>query len=287
MTVLDLTADEYHADATRTATPTLSSGIVKLLCTKTPLHAWAAHPRLNPDYQPTHDDKFDVGTACHSLLLQGIDLVHVVDANDWRTKDAKLERDSARGTGKIPLLTRQWDEVSLMLDAVRQQVARLPIKPPPFTNGTPEQTIVWNEAGVMCRARLDWLHADALTIDDLKTTSVDFDRWTRKTMWENGYALQAAWYQRGVQSVYGVTFCDFRFVLAEVAPPYAVSVVDLAPSALSLANEQIDYALATWRQCLETDTWPAYPLRIATVEAPAWLETRWYERQAAILEAAA
>ena len=278
MTVLDLTADEYHADQTGEP-PTLSASIAKLLVTKTPAHARAAHPRLNPDWRPSYEEKFDVGTACHSLLLQGIDVVHRVDAPDWRTKAAKDERDWARGTGKVPLLERQWLEVEQMLDAVRVQVARLPLSPPPFTDGVPEQTLVWEEAGVRCRARIDWLHNDHLTIDDLKTTSASAEpnAWA-KTLYGMGADLQAAAYVRAVQAAFGVTFVTFRWIVAEAYPPYAVSVIDLAPSALQLANEKWDYALGIWRRCLETNEWPAYAPRVASVEAPAWEEARFLER---------
>lgn len=287
MTILDLTADEYHADAVE-GPPTLSASIAKLLVTKTPAHARAAHPKLNPDYRPTYDDKFDLGTAVHSLLLQGVDIAHVVQENDWRKNSAKDERDWARGTGKIPLLERQWLEVEAMLDAVRVQVARLPLTPPPFTDGEPEKTLVWEEAGVRCRARIDWLHNDHLTITDLKTTSASAepDAW-RRTMYGFGGDVQAAFHTRGVQAVYGTSFVSFRFVVAETYPPYAVSVVDLAPSAMALANEKVDEALAVWRRCLETDTWPGYPARVASIDVPGWEEARWLERQAVAQEMAA
>lgn len=277
---LDMTSDEYHADETGD-TPTLNASIARILCTRTPAHAWAAHPKLNPEWQRREDDKFDVGNVVHSLLLQGIDIVHRVDANDWRTKDAKLERDSARGRGKIPLLERQWSEVAAMLDAVRAQVASLPLTPPPFTDGQPEQTLVWSEHGVRCRARLDWLHHDGLTVDDLKTTTASAEpaAWAR-TLYGMGADIQAAFYTRAVQAVYGHTVVDFRWVVAECAPPYAVSVINLAPSAMALANEKVDHALAVWRRCLATDTWPGYPPQVASVEAPGYEESRWLERQA-------
>lgn len=286
MTVLDLSADAYHADDTGD-TPTLSASIARILCAKTPAHAKAAHPRLNPDYERKAEDKFDVGTAFHSLLLQGVDLVHVVHANDWRTKDAQAARDEARSYGRIPLLAKQWNEVSLMLDAVRAQLATLRIQPAPFSNGTPEQTIVWDEDGVRCRARLDWLHSGGLLIDDLKTTSASAepDAW-RKTMYGMGADVQAAFYIRGVQAVFGHTFVDFRFVVAETYPPYAISLIDLSPAALALANEKVDHAVATWRRCLEEDRWPAYPSRVASVDPPGWEEARWLERQAVAEEMA-
>jgi hypothetical protein len=280
MTVLDLTADQYHADATGEV-PTLSASIARILCAKTPAHAKAAHPRLNPNYERKVEDKFDVGTAMHSLLLQGVDLVHICHYDDWRKAEAREARDEARAHGRIPLLAKQWDEVARMLDAVRDQLNQWPSSPKPLETGTPEQTIVWNEDGVMCRARLDWLSGDGLLIEDLKTTSASADpqAWA-KTLYGMGADIQAAFYIRGVQAVYGHTFVDFRWLVAECFPPYAVSVVNLAPSALALANERVDYAVETWRRCLESGEWPAYPQRVASVSPPAWVEAQWLERQA-------
>src|SRR5260221_5320495 len=45
----DIADADYHADCC--AVPSLSSSIVKLLDQQTPLHAWQAHPRLNPRFE--------------------------------------------------------------------------------------------------------------------------------------------------------------------------------------------------------------------------------------------
>ena len=57
----DLSAGTYHADPA--AQPSLSATTCKLLCRRFPLHAWHAHPRLNPDYQRVEEKKFDPGTG--------------------------------------------------------------------------------------------------------------------------------------------------------------------------------------------------------------------------------
>ena len=40
-----MSMDEYHADPC--PTPSLSSGIARVLWANTPMHAWFKHPRLN------------------------------------------------------------------------------------------------------------------------------------------------------------------------------------------------------------------------------------------------
>src|SRR3990167_5120693 len=47
--------------------PSLGPGIAKLLVTRSPAHAWAAHPRLNPEYREKESSAFDLGSAAHAM----------------------------------------------------------------------------------------------------------------------------------------------------------------------------------------------------------------------------
>jgi hypothetical protein len=110
-------AAAYHDDPCER--PSLSASLCKILISQSPAHAKAAHPRLNPDYKRTDDDKFSVGTCAHSLLLEGEAGVAVVPYDDWRTNAAKELRDEARQYGRVPLLARDWDQVQAMCAATR------------------------------------------------------------------------------------------------------------------------------------------------------------------------
>lgn len=280
MSVIDIGAAEYHADLTGD-TPTLSASTIKTLLYKSPAHAWHAHPKLNAAYQREQDDRFNLGTVVHSLLLENAaSNIEVVDAPDWRTKIAKEAKEWAKDYGRIPMLKHQWDEAQAAVNGIRDNIAKLNVKPAPFTDGHPEQSIVWDEAGVRCRALIDWWHTNQHTIDDLKTTerSANPEGWTRRTLFEIGADIQAAFYQRGVRAVAGV-MPEFRFVVAETQPPYAVSVVALGPDVLELANRKIDYALNLWRSCLANDRWPSYPTDVCYAQLPPWEESRWLERE--------
>src|SRR5262245_291549 len=152
--VYDLSSEDYHRDPC--PEPSLSSSIAKLLVNSTPLHAWTAHPRLNPDFIRDEAEKFDIGKACHSLILHNVQSFEIIDAEDWRTKEARAKRDAARNAGKIPLLTEQWVRVAAMAHAARIQLNRHREASDAFTNGTPEQTLIWREGPTWCRSRLDW-----------------------------------------------------------------------------------------------------------------------------------
>lgn len=271
-------AQTYHRDDLCDQ-PSLSASIAKILCTSSPAHAWVAHPRLNPDYEQTDDSKYDLGVVCHALLLQGEDVAVQIDAADWRTNAAKDERDAARAAGQVPLLTKDWERAQKMIAAVRSQLESFDAQPPILAAGKPEQTLIWQEDGVWCRALVDWLHDDHAAIDDLKTTSrsANPETWTR-TLFGIGADVQVAFYLRGMKALTGET-PEFRFVVVETSPPYALSVVSLGLAALSLAEVKIDFAVKKWRECLAADRWPGYPTQVCHAELPPWEESRFMDHE--------
>lgn len=276
--IYDIAAGDYHADPSDP--PSLSASIAKLLCNASPLHAWTCHPKLNPDYRRVADEKFDLGTVVHQVFLEGQAAVELIDADDYRTNAAKEARDAARAEGKVPLLAKQWDPVLEMVTALRERVRDHQADPPLFRDGKPEVTLVWEEAGgVVCRSRLDWLRDDRLAVDDLKCTSRSANprSWSR-TIFGLGYDIQAEFYCRGVHQLTGER-PEFRLCVVETSPPYAVSVLSLAPDTQTLARKKVDYALELWAKCLYRDEWPGYEPRVAYAELPAWEEAQWLEQE--------
>ena len=273
-------AIDYHAGPTEI--PSLSASIARILVNKSPAHARAAHPALNPDLERPDETKFDVGQAAHSLFLEGEDKIAVFVGDSWRTQESKEFAADARLAAKIPLLLGQAGRVrSMVADADAQRLTHR-ATPKLFRDGKPEQTLVWEEPnGVICRARLDWLRDDHTAIDDYKTTSASADpaKWTR-TMYGMGADMQVVFYMRGVERVTGIKPV-FRYAVQETYPPYALSVVTLAPSALALANDKVQKAIDTWAVCVADDFWPAYPTDVASIEVPTYEELKWLERQEA------
>lgn len=278
--LLSIPAAEYHADPADV--PSLSSSIAYMLCESTPAHARAAHPRLNPDFERTEEEKFDVGTVAHAMLLEGRDIVEVVYADDWRTKIAKEARAIARLDGKIPLLAKHFDQVKTMVEILREQLAEKNCRPALLVDGKPEQTLIWEDEGVTCRALFDWLHDDLSAVDDLKTTvrTANPNPWTRQTLFSIGADIQVAFYLRGLEVAFGATDVEWRFIVAETSPPFAVSVVSLGPDVLMLARKKVRYALKLWRRCMETGIWPGYPNEICWAELPPWIENQWLAKEA-------
>lgn len=275
--VHQIAAETYHTDPC--ATPSLSASIAKILVNSTPMHAKAAHPRLNPNFERVEKAQYDIGNLAHTLILEGhADRVKVLEFDSYKKKDAQDERDEARATGFIPVLAKDFERIELAVAAIRAQLMARDVEPALFTDGKPEQMIVWEERGITCRALVDWLRDDHLGVDDLKTTSRSANPvlWANRTLWSIGADVQYAFNRRGVKAVTGKD-PEFRFVLAETTPPFATGVVSLAPSATELAEAKVDRAIDRWRECMENDDWPGYPEATYYAEAPAWAELQFME----------
>jgi hypothetical protein len=279
LTTLALDHTSYHQD-TNGAGPTLNSSTARTLLFRTPAHAKAEHPRLTDSPVKRDSPAMDMGTAIHQILLKD-DRIEVGEYPDFKTKDAREWRDEVREQGRVPMLAKAWDEAQTIAGAVREQVAGLNATPKPFTGGLPEQYLSYQDSGADCRALIDWLHNDHATIDDLKTTGITANpyEWARK-LFNTGFDVQAAFYVRAVEQVYGVTPV-FRWVVVETKPPYPVSILTLSDEAMFAARVKVDTAISIWNTCLSTGNWPAYTPDIVVADLPGWMkdkaEDRWAE----------
>lgn len=283
-TIYQMGSDAYHADPADT--PSLSASIGKILIGKSPYHAWLAHPKLNPDYAEKHDDKFDLGTAAHDLILEGgTPRICVIDPQEYRSKPTKADpegsipkgwtnnaireaRDLARSNGLTPILP--WDNAIIrnMKEAAMKFVAGSEIVGI-FDDGKPEQTLVWKDSGVWCRARLDWLTTDRRVILDYKSSASAEPGWFSRQIASMSYDFQAAFYLRGLKAC-GHPDAKFVFLAQEVDPPHACSLHGIAPSMFAIAETRVQMAIDLWRECLTSGKWPAYDNRVHWAEATAW-----------------
>ncbi|KQT54594.1 hypothetical protein ASG43_03140 [Aureimonas sp. Leaf454] len=275
---------DYHADAL-CETPSLSSTIARLLLDASPKHAWAAHPRLNPDTEEEKASTLDVGSAMHAMLLgHGRDIV-ALDFPKWSTNASKEARDSAREAGKIPLLKKDFEAAQRLVAIARVEVDRFPELAGLFDAGAIfEQTAIWREGVLWCRAKLDILRVfpEFIAIVDFKSTdrSAAPDVIGRQ-VFNMGYDVQLAFYRRGLRRVLGPRCPPIRCFLMsqERAGPGALSIVEPDEAVLTLADKKVSAALKLWQTCLERDEWPSYPPFIASVSLPPWVENRWLERE--------
>lgn len=280
---LDAATADYFADPC--PTPSLTQSIAKVLLAKSPLHAWHAHPRLNPDYR--HDDatKYDVGNIAHSLMIgRGKDVV-VLEFDNWLTKASKEVRAVAASAGKLGVLSKHYRRAEAMVRAAREQLELRDLGDL-FAEGHGHGEVVtaWQEGDVWMRQMIDWLSDDGRAFADYKTTgeSAAPHALSRK-MVNDGWAIQAAMGERGLDVLdkKNAGRRRFLFIVQEDEKPFALTVAEIGEGALTMGRKQLDMAVTIWRHCIETDRWPGYPTDIARPEYPGWAETEWLGREIA------
>lgn len=270
---------DYFADPC--VKPSLTQSVAKILLDQSPLHAWHAHPRLNPDYRRDEDRKYDVGNIAHKLILGRGKNVVVLDFDDWRTKAAKEAREAAAADGKLGVLGKHFALADRMVIAAREQLEHRGLSHM-FRDGDGEVVAAWQEGDIWLRQMIDWLTPDRLTFADFKTTEMNAAPHQIPRMMVNaGWPIQAAMGERGLNAIdpQNAGRRKFFFVVQETERPYCLNVVEITEGALTMGRKQLDMAVAQWRHCIEADRWPGYPPEIVRPEYPGWHETQVLARE--------
>jgi hypothetical protein len=270
---------DYRADPC--PTPSLTQSAVKILLERSPKHAWTENPRLNPNFEPDDDPKFDVGNAAHRLVLgRGKDF-EIVKADDWRTKVAKEARERAADEGKIGILEHQFGQAADLAAAARAQLDKHQ-DADAFTAGDAEVMIAWEEDGIWFRALVDWLHADLRIVDDYKSTGMSVAPHVLGMRAEAaGWHIQAAFIERGLDVLdpAGAGRRLFRFIAQETAKPYALVTMHMNEHWLTMGRKKVAIGADIWRTCIETGRWPSYSRNAILPEYPGFKENQWLQRE--------
>ncbi|TYO91457.1 PD-(D/E)XK nuclease-like domain-containing protein [Oceanicella actignis] len=279
-------ADRYHADQLRDV-PTLSSTLARLVIDRSPLHAWTAHPRLNPDWEPTDSKTFDIGRAAHRAVLgDGGDWVVIPDdllaANGAAsTKAAKEFIADVRARGLTPLKSAEAELIERMAMIAEQALVENRIRLDPLRS---ELTALARVDGVWCRAMVDNAPEDPdEPLYDFKTTTNASPDACMRAVMAYGYDMQAAHYLATWKAATGEER-GFRFIFQEKEPPHGVCVIELGGLTMEMAERKMRRARQVWAECLESGSWPCYPPGVHRVELPEWMAEKWLEREAAELE---
>ena len=268
--IYEIPAAEYHADPC--PEPSLSASVARTLIERSPLHAWMQHPKLGNQQEERPADRMSLGTAAHSVILQGSwDPINFIDADSFRTKAAREERDRIIEDGRIPMLDKDRGTI----DAMAHEFARLGIDLREFET---ERTMIWQDKAtelsppIWCRSRVDLL-GDGLILD-LKTTSVPAtpERWGRTLLWD--YATQFGFYRRGYKALKGGKLPAFRFIVQETTPPYSVAQFTFDEAGRAYADYLAEQAVWKWGECIKAQTWPSYESGVNIMEAPYWVRER-------------
>lgn len=270
------------------AQPAVSAGLIKRVVSECPRAAWF-DSWLNPARESDDSAASDAGTIAHGILLEGsTDNVAVIDPENypakngnvpagWTNPDIRAARDDARALGKTPVLLPAMLVIENMVDSARHFIDSLKNTEPAIyaafqpDGGASEQTVIWEEDGMLCRMRPDRISNDRKLIIDPKFSGVSVEpgEWSRKQMGPMGYWISAAMYRRGCRHTFG-TEPDYVFLVIGQEPPHLCSLVGVDPAGFEYGGMQVERGMRTWRQCVERGYWPGYPSRVCYPEVKPW-----------------
>lgn len=276
----DLSEEVYHADPC--PAPSLSSHTAMNIIGKSLLHAWRGHPR-SPLFEPNMlGTAADRGSAAHALLFGG-KTIEPIAADDFRTAAAREARDQARSQGRIPMLQRDIEGLSLMIKPAQQRFADL-------HDGAYlcEQSAIWRRADTPAgwrRGRIDTLSPSRALIVDYKTTEAAVDALScERRIADMGLHIQAAAYVDAVETLQPELLGRVRFVFQwqEQKAPYALSPpIEMSEAFMSLGRAQWLAAGRLWDLALKHGVFPGYSSYPHLACPPSWELSRWEERQLA------
>ncbi len=250
--------EKYLADPCHV--PSLNTSIAQVLLRESPRKAWFSHPRLNPSFQGKEDTKFDIGTAAHALLLEGVNVMEVLDFPDYKTKEARTRRDEARAAGKVPMLTKHSDAVLAMAKAAEAFIAESEIAEY-WPDGESELTAISEERGVWLRCRMDRITKNRRFIFDYKSTEDASPEGFSRQILRMGYHVQEAFYRR-IATNLGAIGPRFVFLAQSCEPPYECTLHGCDPALQEISEYEVERAIGIWRECTKTKSWPSYDSRI-------------------------
>ncbi|MGW2594831.1 PD-(D/E)XK nuclease-like domain-containing protein [Streptomyces sp. NPDC001515] len=259
-------ADDYHADRNSIS----STGLRRLLAPGCP-----AQFKYDLDHPQPPKKEFDLGHAAHLMVLGEGPELEVIDAPDWKKVATRELRDTAYAEGKVPLLTKDHEQVQAMAEAIRQHPLAGPLFQP--GKGVAEQSIFWTDpaTGVRCRIRPDWLkQLPGLTLCvDYKTIKSADPETVSKAIRDHGYHQQDAFYTDGIWAALQPEDVRFVFVFQSKTAPYLVTVRELTDQNRDIGRAKNERALRIYADCQATGIWPDWTgpvTQIPTISMPTW-----------------
>lgn len=267
------------------ALPALSSGVAHDCISLSPYEAWYGSV-FNPARVDTPNEASDTGTCAHAMLLEGSDAkICIIQPEDYPSKPTKAEpegkvpkgwtndairaaRDAARSNGLIPLLPWDMPPIRDMVSEAKRYLSTTKI-PDLLATGKPEQTIIWYEGDVMCKARPDWLSDGSLVHFKTTKMSVRPEPFAR-TVGNMGYDFALMFYLRGLSVAASDMDVDHYILAQRQDAPYVCKLFDLTAARADVVSRQVERAIGVWARCQASGKWPAYDGSVHSIDLTPW-----------------
>ena len=146
--------------------------------------------------------------------------------------------------------------------------------------GASEATLIWEEQGIRCKARVDRLIPGRLALD-VKTTADATPEEFAASAYSYGYHRQLAWYRRGVLACTGVDVPWTVIAVESEARGRDFNGVDVshhlaavyAPlgDLLQLGENDAVAGLARIKAILASNNWRGFPGEVQPLDLPEWV----------------
>lgn len=240
--LLQLTEEEYRKRKE------LNYSLAKIIIRKSARHA------VEEQSLP-FKKQINFGSIEHATLLGKGQKAVLIQADNYRTKQAQMDRDNAISNGLIPLLPHEYEEVIACATEITRQLEEKEIS----LEGLTEQSMIWEDDGVACKGRMDLFQPAPIH----EITEMKFTEWPltesslRKLIRQQGYDIQAATYTSGIHIITG-ELPAFKWIFCEMKPPYQIRRVNLTDTMRLVGMQKWDRARNTWKTCLESGVWSGY-----------------------------
>ncbi len=276
----ELPMDFYHDDCC--IGPSLSGSGAVTLIDKCPALFWY-ESYLNPD-RPVEepDNARDFGSALHAMVLEPetvAEKVRICPHDDWRTKEARQQREEARESGRTPVTAMQAVKLAAIVAALKSH----PLAGKAFTGGMAERSLFYRDdaTGVWCKTRPDYLVTEGrYRIVQFKTAPSAQPQAFERHAYEQGYMQRAAWEVETVTEALGLArMPEYTWVVQEREPPFLVSVCTPHDRVIEWGMLKNAKAREIFAECLAPNKWPGYGEQTHMIAVPGYAEFKLEERR--------
>lgn len=243
--------------------PAINNSVLKVLGQKSPRHAlwYKRHGKQTKE--------MTFGHLAHTLLLEP----------EKVTQRYRIHEDIHRGTnvwkafeaetlaaGMEPIQQHEYETAYAIVAMILEQPVYRFIR-----KGRAEVTLLWEdeETDLLCKARVDYEHAEAAILVDVKTATDASPEGFAKAAYNMGYYQQAAMSSEGWETLTGRTPA-FTFLAIEKKEPFAAVAYETQPKTLEAGQIAWRSALKTYAKCVAEERWPGYADKVMPLELPDW-----------------
>jgi len=231
----------------------------------------AAHAKEYMDNPPPPTAAMSFGSALHARILECDTFPErylVAPKCDRRTKAGKETYAAFQDAAGDKTILTDADYAtiqSIAAEIEKHKVIKF------VQDGASEVCIVWTDkkTGILCKARLDYIHAERAIMVDIKSTkSAEAGEFAR-SVWNYDYHQQFAFYASGWEAAAG-DFPTCVIVACEKEPPFALAVYELHEDIMRAGKNAWENALKIYAECVKTGIWPGFYDGPQILNLPKW-----------------